>query len=77
MLTPQELIELNGVLVSVLTRNAVMEVSKLAIQKFLYTGLVAAVAPPLALVTVSTVIDTPWQVALNRAVKVRRGGKPI
>jgi len=47
-----------------------MEVSKLAIQKFMYTGLVAAVAAPMVLASFSSVIDTPWGVALNRAVKV-------
>ena len=47
-----------------------MEVSKLAIQKFMYTGLVAAVAAPMVLASFSSVIDTPWGVALNRSVKV-------
>lgn len=47
-----------------------MEVSKLAAQKFLYTGLVAAVAPPLVLASFSNLIDTPWSLAMDRAVKV-------
>jgi len=66
----QELRELNQALASYIASSAAMEVSKLAIQKFMYTGLVAAVAAPMVLASFSSVIDTPWGVALNRAVKV-------
>ena len=54
-----------------------MEVSKLAIQKFMYTGLVAAVAAPMVLASFSSVIDTPWGVALNRSVKVPRPPRTV
>ena len=67
---PQELQQLNQALATYIASSAAMEVSKLAIQKFMYTGLVAAVAAPMVLASFSSVIDTPWGVALNRAVKV-------
>ncbi len=66
----QELRDLNQALVTYIRNSAALEVSKLAIQKFMYTGLVAAVAAPMVLASFSSVIDTPWGVALNRAVKV-------
>lgn len=68
----KELLQLNEVLITFLKQNAVMEVSKLAAQKFLYTGLVAAVAPPLVLASFSNLIDTPWSLAMDRAVKAGR-----
>ena len=67
---PQELRELNQALATYIRNSAALEVGKLAIQKFMYTGLVAAVAAPMVLASFSSVIDTPWGVALNRAVKV-------
>jgi len=45
-------------------------VGKLAVTKFLYTGLVAAVAIPLALLSATSLLDTPWAVAVERAMKV-------
>ena len=65
----QELLELNEALITYIRNSAVTEVSRLAIQKFLYTGLMAAVAPPMVLASLSGFIDTAWTVALNRAVK--------
>ena len=47
-----------------------LQIGKLAVQKLLYTGLVAAVALPLALLTAASLLDTPWAVALDRAMKV-------
>ena len=47
-----------------------LQIGKLAVQKLLYTGLVAAVALPLALLTAASLLDTPWAVALDRATKV-------
>lgn len=38
--------------------------------QFLYTGLMAAVALPLALLSATTLLDTPWAVAMERAMKV-------
>ena len=46
------------------------QVGKLAVTKLLYTGLVAAVALPLALLSAASLIDTPWSIAMDRAMKV-------
>lgn len=51
-----------------------VQVGKLAVQKFLYTGLVAAVALPLTLLTATSLLDTPWAIALDRAMKVSARG---
>jgi Protein of unknown function (DUF726) len=51
-----------------------LQIGKLAVQKLLYTGLVAAVALPLALLTAASLLDTPWAVALDRAMKVTMQG---
>lgn len=50
--------------------RAVPQVGKLAVQKFLFTGLVAAVALPLALLSAASLLDNPWAVATERAMKV-------
>ena len=66
----QELLELNQAVADYVKATAAFEVGKLAITKFLYTGLVAAVALPLALLTATSLLDTPWAVAMERAMKV-------
>jgi hypothetical protein len=70
-------------------RNAAaQEAIKYALQHWLYTGVAAAAAGPLALVSVSQAIDSAWAVALDRAVKAGRllahallargaGGRPV
>ena len=68
--------------------QATQEAIKLALQHWLYTGVAAAAAGPLALVSVSQAIDSGWSVALDRAVKAGRllahtllargaGGRPV
>ena len=68
--------------------QATQEAIKFALQHWLYTGVAAAAAGPLALVSVSQAIDSGWSVALDRAVKAGRllahtllargaGGRPV
>jgi Protein of unknown function (DUF726) len=52
--------------------QAAQEAIKYALQHWLYTGVAAAAAGPLALVNMSGVIDSAWAVALDRAAKAGR-----
>ncbi len=65
----QELLELNVAVSDYLKATAAFEVGKLAVAKLLYTGLVAACTLPLALLTATSLLDTPWAVAMERAMK--------
>ena len=47
------------------------QVGKLAVSKLVATSLVAAVALPMALLMAASLIDTPWAVAMDRAMKAR------
>ena len=62
--------ELNGATLAFIRQQAYQEVAKLTLTTFFYTGLVAALAPPMLLATLSALIDTPWSIALDRAMKV-------
>ncbi|KAK9817178.1 hypothetical protein WJX72_010703 [[Myrmecia] bisecta] len=64
-----ELLALNGAIADFLTKQAYQEVVKFTLQNFFYTGLVAAVAAPWALLSFSQLIDTAWAVVMDRAIK--------
>lgn len=50
---------------------------KLAVSKLVATSLVAAVALPMALLMAASLIDTPWAVAMDRAMKARSFAPPL
>ncbi|BDA42345.1 probable transmembrane and coiled-coil domain-containing protein 4 at C-terminar half [Coccomyxa sp. Obi] len=65
----KELLALNNAIVSFMAQQAYQEIAKFTLTHFFYTGLVAAFATPLLLVSFSQMIDHAWVVALDRAQK--------
>ncbi|CAL5224218.1 g6865 [Coccomyxa viridis] len=64
----EELLALNKSIVSFLKDQAAQAAGKWLIEKFVIHGLVAAVALPMTLMSVSSLIDSQWTVVMNRAV---------
>ncbi|CAK0785406.1 hypothetical protein CVIRNUC_008615 [Coccomyxa viridis] len=63
-----ELLALTSSIVNFLKDQAAQAAGKYLIEKFIVHGLVAAVALPMTLLSVSSLIDSQWTVVMNRAV---------